>query len=168
MFNTTSSLLTKSGLTADQINELLAGEGDFENLGQAILDVETQYGYNAFALMGQMRQEVGATGHSVIADTKHNLFGVDAYDAAPEADASVFSSFEASVANQGVFLNADYLHPGGKYYVSPTWAGIAQHYATDPNYASEVVGCMNYYYNQSLSLGHAAATPAPVVSANQV
>jgi len=168
MFNTTSNLLTPSGLTADQINELLNGEGDFEGLGEAILAVETQYGYNAFALMAQMRQEVGASGHSEIADSKHNLFGVDAYDTNSDADASTFDSFADSVANQGVFLNADYLHPGDKYYVSATWAGIAQHYATDANYASEVVGCMNYYYNQSLSLAHAPAAPAPVVSAGQV
>lgn len=166
MFNVTSSILSKSGLTADQINELLNGRGDFESLGQAIIEVETEYGINAFWLMAQMTQEVGWSGHSAIADDKHNLFGVDAYDGAPEADASVFASFAACVENQGVFLSGSYLKPGDKYYVSPTPAGVAQHYASDKNYAYEVTNIMNIYYGNSLSLAHTPVAPAPVADSN--
>lgn len=159
MFSTSSNLLTKSGLTADQINELLAGEGDFEGLGQTVIEVESQFGINAFWIIAQMTQEVGWSGHSTIADTKHNLFGVDAYDANPETDASTFPSFEASVLNQGQFLSSDYLTAGGPYFVSATPAGIARHYASDPNYAAEVTSIMNTYYNRSQTAGHAPAAP---------
>jgi LysM repeat protein len=170
MFNTNSNLLTKSGLTAAQIDELLASEGDFAGLGASFIEVEEKYGINAFWGIAQCTQEVGWSGHSWIADNKHNLFGLDAYDAAPEADASVFPDFATCVLDWGLFLNDEYLHVGGAYFVSATPAGVARHYASDPNYAAEVTSIMNIYYGRSQQAGHTPAAPvtppAPVAPAH--
>jgi LysM repeat protein len=146
----------------DQCNSLLASHGDLANLGQAFIDVETQYGINAFWGMAQALQEVGWNGRSWIADNKHNLFGLDAYDAAPATDASVFPDFVTCVADWGKFLKTNYLTVGGPYYVSTTPAGIARHYASDPLYASKVVSIMNTLYTSSQALGHAPTPPQPV------
>lgn len=143
MFNSNSNLLTKSGLSAEQCDDLLAGHGDLEGLGQAFIDVENNDGINAFWGMAQAIQEVGWSGHSAIADDKHNLFGITAYDSNPYGDASGYSSFAACVAYWGGFLKTNYLTPGGAYFVSPTPAGVARHYASDPNYAAEIVSIMN-------------------------
>lgn len=158
MFNTASNLLTNSGLTADQINQLI-NVGDFVGLGPAFLAVEQQYGINALWGIAQMTQEVGWSGHSWIADNKKNLFGLNAYDADPEGDASVFPSYEQCVADWGRFLRANYLTPGGAYYVSATPAGVARHYASDPNYAAEIVSIMNIYLQRSQALGNTPAAP---------
>lgn len=165
MFNTASPLLTKSGLSAAQVDSLLANCGDFAGLGATIIAVEAATGINAYWLMAQGIQEVGWSGHSWIADNKKNLYGVDAYDAAPEADASTFSSFEACVENQGQFLLHDYLTPGAPYYVSATPAGIARHYASDPNYAAEIVSIMNVLFARAPGTTP-VAPPAPVAPAH--
>lgn len=155
MFNTGSNLLTKSGLTADQVNALLAGHGDFEGLGSTIIDIEGKYGVNAFWTMAQMTQEVGWSGHSAIADDKRNLFGITAFDSNPYDDASGYNSFADCIEYYGGFLKASYLTPGGAYFVSPTPAGVARHWASDPNYASEVTSIMNIYY------GRVKGSPTP-------
>lgn len=166
MFNSNSNLLTKSGLTAEQCDDLLSGHGDLEGLGQAFIDVENSQGINAFWGMAQAIQEVGWSGHSAIADDKHNLFGITAYDANPYGDASGYSSFTACVAYWGEFLKTNYLTPGGAYWVSATPAGIARHYASDPNYAAEIVSIMNVLYGRAaLNMGTTSPAPAQPVPA---
>lgn len=158
MFNTGSNLLSKSGLSVDQINNLLAGHGKLQGLGQAFIDVENRDGINAFWGMAQAIEETG-WGVSAIAVNKNNLFGITAYDANPYGDASVYSSPVACVEYWGDFLKANYLTPGGAYFVSPTPAGVARHYATDPNYAAQVVNIMN------LLVSRVAPEAAPAVVA---
>ena len=157
MFTTSSNLLSKSGLTADQCDRLLAGHGDFEGLGQAFIDIENRDGVNAFWSMAQGIQEVGWSGHSAIADDKKNLFGITAYDSNPYGDASSYNSYADCVEYYGDFIKSHYLTPGGAYYVSATPAGVARHWASDPNYASEVVSVANVL----LSRVGGSPTPAP-------
>lgn len=170
MFNSNSNLLTASGLSAEQCDDLLAGHGDLEGLGQAFIDVENSQGINAFWGMAQAIQEVGWSGHSAIADDKHNLFGITAYDSNPYGDASGYSSFTACVAYWGSFLKDNYLTPGGAYWVSATPAGIARHYASDPNYAAEIVSIMNILVGRVKNGGGdtfmSAPNPVPAPAGN--
>lgn len=159
MFNTNSNLLTKSGLSVDQINALLAGHGKLQGLGQAFIDVEDRDGVNAFWGMAQAIEETG-WGTSAIAEDKNNLFGITAYDSNPYGDASSYVSPAACVEYWGDFIKRAYLTPGGSYYVSPTPAGVARHWATDPNYAAQVVAIMNTLVARS----GATVTPEPVAT----
>lgn len=161
MFNSNSNLLTKSGLTVDQINGLLSGHGKLQGLGQAFIDVENRDGVNAFWGMAQAIEETG-WGNSAIAQDFNNLFGITAYDANPYGDASHYDSPAACVEYWGDFIKKQYLTPGGAYYVSTTPAGVARHWATDPNYASQVVALMNQLAGSAD--GTPAAEPAPVAS----
>jgi LysM repeat protein len=160
MFNTSTNLLTKSGLNVDQINALLNGHGKLQGLGQAFIDVENRDGVNAFWGMAQCIEETG-WGTSAIAEDKNNLFGITAYDANPYGDASSYNSPADCVEYWGDFIKKAYLTPGGSYFVSATPAGVARHWATDPNYASQVVALMNQLAGSSD--GTPAAEPvAPV------
>lgn len=156
MFNSNSNLLTKSGLTVDQINNLLAGKGKLVGLGQAFIDVENTDNVNAFWGIAQAALETG-WGTSAIAKDKNNLFGITAYDANPYGDASSYNSPADCVLYWGNFIKNEYLTADGVYYVSPTPAGVARHWASDPNYAAKVVSIMN------LLASEVKVTPAPPV-----
>jgi LysM repeat protein len=160
MFNTNSNLLSKSGLSVDQINNLLAGHGKLVGLGQAFIDVENRDGVNAFWGMAQAIEETG-WGTSAIAQDKNNLFGITAYDSNPYGDASVYNSPADCVEYWGDFISKQYLNAGGAYFVSPTPSGVARHWATDPNYAAQVTNIMNLLVSR-LSPAPAPAAPAPV------
>lgn len=155
MFNTNSNLLTKSGLTVDQINALLAGHGKLVGLGQAFIDAENTDDVNAYWGVAQAIWETG-WGVSAIAEDFNNLFGITAYDSNPYGDASHYNSPADCVAYWGGFIKKEYLTPGGAYFVSPTPAGVAKHWASDPNYAAEIVGVMN------LLVSRVGGTPPPV------
>lgn len=163
MFNTNSNLLTKSGLNVDQINALLSGHGKLAGLGQAFIDAENNDGVNAFWGMAQAIEETG-WGVSAIAEQKNNLFGITAYDANPYGDASTYNSPADCVAYWGGFIKSAYLTPGGAYFVSATPAGVARHWASDPNYAAQVVNIMNLLVGRvgpSSTNPPAAPAPAP-------
>jgi LysM repeat protein len=158
MYTTSSPLLTRSGLGADAIDALLNGHGKLQDLGQAFIDVENRRGINAFWGMAQAIEETG-WGVSLIAEEKNNLFGITAYDSNPYGNASGYSSTTECVEYWGSFLRSAYLTPGGSYYVSATPAGVARHWASDPNYAAKIVGIMNLL--QERSPGTPDPTPAP-------
>jgi LysM repeat protein len=162
MFNSNSNLLSKSGLTVDQINTLLAGKGKLADLGQAFIDVENRDGINAFWGIAQAALETG-WGTSAIAEDKNNLFGITAYDANPYGDASSYNSPADCVEYWGDFLKKNYLTPGGAYYVSTTPAGVARHYASDPDYAAKVVSIMNSLASEvNVSPAAPPVAPTPV------
>lgn len=148
MYNPNSNLLSKSGLSVDQANALLAGHGKLDGLGQAFLDVENRDGVNAFWGMAQAIEETG-WGNSAIARDFNNLFGITAYDSNPYGDASHYNSPADCVEYWGDFIKKQYLSPGGAYFVSATPAGVARHWATDPNYAAQVVNIMNLLVSRS-------------------
>lgn len=154
MYTTSSLLLTKSGLKVSGIDSLLSGHGKLQGLGGAFIDVENRQGINAFWGMAQAIEETG-WGVSAIAEEKNNLFGITAYDANPFGNASSYHSPADCVEYWGGFIKRSYLTPGGSYYVSATPAGVARHWASDPNYAAKIVNIMN------LLLDRAPGTPMP-------
>lgn len=69
-----SSIFCTSGLSAEQLDSLLAGTG-LAGLGQAFHDCEENYGVNAFWAIGVAGQESGY-GKSSMARNSNNLFGM--------------------------------------------------------------------------------------------
>ena len=163
MFTTASPLLSNSGLSVDQLNQLLSGKGVLNGLGQAFKDVEYTEGVNALFGIAQAALETG-WGTSAIATQKNNLFGITAYDSNPFGDASTYASPAACVAYWGKFITENYLTPGGVYFNGDNPAGVAKRWASDPNYASKIVNIMNLLISELPA--NTVTPPTPVAPAS--
>lgn len=158
-YTVNSPALSKAGLSAGQLNTLVAGTG-LANLGQAFLDAETDYGLNALFILSHAAIE-SAWGTSQLATGRNALFGLNAYDTNPGA-ATGYATKADSVSGYASFMNSYYLHPGNMYYAGPTIGNIFVHYSTAGQAeATSIVGIMNYELGKVTGI----SAPAPVASA---
>jgi LysM repeat protein len=159
MFDINSNLLTKSGLTAGQLQAAEAAmksdNGYHADFWQALVDAENTYDLNALFILAHADVE-SAHGTSNYATTRNNLFGFNAVDSDPDL-ASSYSSQAVSVHDYADFLNTHYLKEGEEYWGgSATPHGVFVHYSSSHDTeAEEVVGIMNTL------AGHVGTTPAP-------
>lgn len=159
MYDINSNLLTKSGLTAGQLQAAEAAmksdNGYHADFWQALVDAENQYDLNALFILAHADVE-SAHGTSNYATTRNNLFGFNAVDSDPDL-ASAYSSQAVSVHDYADFLNTHYLKEGEEYWGgSATPHGVFVHYSSSHDAeAEEVVGIMNTL------AGHATSAPAP-------
>lgn len=159
MFDITSDILTKSGLTAEQLQqaESTVSPGNGYNAGfyQALVDAENVYGLNALFTLAHADIE-SAHGNSYFAKTRNNLFGFNAVDSDP-SQASTYASQGASVAFYAQFLSKYYLTPGAVYYNGDTPHGVFVKYSSShDSEAQNVVGLMNQLQG---ALGQTPVTP---------
>lgn len=131
----TSTVKSDSGLFEVQIEEIfkgtsLAGYG----LEKAILEVEEEYGINAFFTIAVMKLE-SAIGKSKIAMDKNNLFGLNAIDGDEYNQALSFNSKADSVRKFGQLISINYINKGyttlekvaSKYCeANPKWPGLVK------------------------------------------
>lgn len=164
MFTASSNLLSKSGVSAEQIDAYLQGRGVMAGLGHAFVDVEAKHGINALFGIAQAALESG-WGTSVIARNKHNLFGIQAYDRDPYGNAAVYATPEECVSDWAVFLKKNYLTPGGVYYSGATPTGVARHWASDPEYSFKITRLMNQIAQQIGTVPNDAPVELSPVSA---
>lgn len=147
MFDINSNLLTKSGLTAGQLQaaeaELKPDNGYHSDFWQALVDAENAYDLNALFILAHADVE-SAHGTSDYATTRNNLFGFNAVDSDPDL-ASAYSSQAVSVHDYADFLSKNYLYEGQQYWGgSATPHGVFVHYSSSHDAeAEEVVGIMN-------------------------
>ncbi len=121
------NLLTKSDVTATQINNYIAAKNStspLNGLGQFFLAEQDTYGINALYLFAHAIHETG-NGTSPLAKLKHNYFGLGAYDSYPFTNAYYFKDVQNSVDFEANFVICEYLedpssHPGcGKTMKAP-------------------------------------------------
>jgi LysM repeat protein len=159
MYDINSNLLTKSGLTAGQLQAAEAAmksdNGYHADFWQALVDAENAYDLNALFILAHADVE-SAHGTSNYATTRNNLFGFNAVDSDPDL-ASAYSSQAVSVHDYADFLNSHYLKEGEEYWGGAATAhGMFVHYSSSHDAeAEEVVGIMNTL------LGHVSGAPAP-------
>jgi LysM repeat protein len=159
MFDINSNLLTKSGLSAGQLQAaeaaMKADNGYHADFWQALVDAENAFDLNALFILAHADVE-SAHGTSDYATTRNNLFGFNAVDSDPDL-ASKYSSQAVSVHDYADFLNTHYLHEGQEYWGgAATPHGIFVHYSSSHDAeAEEVVGIMNTL------AGHVSSSPAP-------
>ncbi|MFF2479545.1 glucosaminidase domain-containing protein [Paenibacillus sp. NPDC058071] len=129
----TGDISSDSGLTREHVaailkNTALAGHG----LEEAILDVEEEYGINAYFTIAVMKLESG-NGKSKLARNKNNLFGLNATGSNAHARAFSFETKGDSVRKFGQLLEKNYVKKGyttvpkvAKKYcpANPDWAGL--------------------------------------------
>lgn len=129
----TSTVESDSGLTEEHIARLfektaLANHG----LEKVILDIEEEYGINAYFTIAVMKLESG-NGKSTLARKKNNLFGLNAIDSDKYNKAFSFKTKGDSVRKFGQLLARNYINKGlttidkvaGKYCpANPKWASL--------------------------------------------
>ncbi|MBB6730424.1 glucosaminidase domain-containing protein [Cohnella zeiphila] len=137
-----SKVQTASGLTEEGIKEIFAGtklEG--QGLEKAVLEVEADYGVNAFFTIAVMKLESG-NGGSKIARTRNNLFGLNSSNGTGYLR---FESKEESVRRFGQLISKNYI---GKGYT--TIEKIARKYCpANSKWSSLVKNVMKSDYKSS-------------------
>lgn len=150
MYNINSNLLSKSGLSADQLKAAEAavspGNGYHPDFWPALVEAENKYGLNALFILAHADIESGH-GNSYFARTRNNLFGFNAIDSDPN-QASSYASQAASVDFYAAFLSKYYLTPGAVYFNGDTPHGVFVKYSSShDSEAQSVVGLMNELHN---------------------
>lgn len=136
-----------SNINATSINKYLISHSILmSNLGQAFMEAQSVYGVDANYLVSHAIEETGSDGNfSSIALQKNNLYGYGAFDIKPNGDAGTFPSEAYSILYQAWEIRNNYLNPGSSHYTTPTLSGIAQNYASDPNWANKVNNLMDQF-----------------------
>ncbi|MEX2462391.1 MAG: glucosaminidase domain-containing protein [Paenibacillaceae bacterium] len=108
----TSTVRSDSGLTESQIGAIFKGTSlaDY-GLEKVILEVEAEYGINAYFTIAVMKLE-SAHGESKIAVNKNNLFGLNALDGDGYNKAFSFKTKADSVQKFGQLISKNYVGKG--------------------------------------------------------
>ncbi|MGM0883864.1 MAG: glucosaminidase domain-containing protein [Bacillota bacterium] len=110
----TSIVQSDSGLTEAHITKILDGTAlAGHQLEEAILEIEEEYGINAYFTIAVMKLESG-NGKSWIARKKNNLFGLNAIDGDKYNKAFSFKTKGDSVRKFGQLLSKNYVGKGLK------------------------------------------------------
>ncbi|WP_193726874.1 glucosaminidase domain-containing protein [Paenibacillus guangzhouensis] len=139
----TSSIQSDSGLSEEHIAQLFKGTAlAGHELEEAVLEIEEQYGINAYFTIAVMKLESG-NGKSKLAKTKNNLFGLNATGGSNK-NAFNFKSKGASVEKFGQLLSKNYVKKG-----YTTIEKVATKYCpVNPKWPSLVKGIMKSDYKK--------------------
>jgi len=140
----TSLVKSESGLTEEHIAKILEGTAlEGEGLEKAILEVENDYGINAYFTIAVMKLESG-NGKSKIAKNKNNLFGLNASGSNPYKKALSFNTKGESVQKFGHLISKNYVDKG-----LTSIEKVAKKYCqANPKWPSLVKGIMKSDYKK--------------------
>lgn len=161
MYDINFDIRTKSGLTADQLNALVAGHG-LAGTGQSFVNGENTHNINAlFALAHAIIES--AWGDSYYAMNRNNLFGLNAVDSNPNL-AWGYPTKGACIDYYFSFLDSAYLTPTGAWYSGGTTIhNVFVHYSSSHDVeAQNVANIMNQLSEKQ------GATPPPAPSQSVV
>ena len=133
-------LRSQTAYSRSQLNSMINSQAGSSsvmyNLGGAFIDNQNTYGVNALIATGIAANE-SAWGRSSIAQTKNNLFGLNAVDSSPGQSANYYSSPSACVKefvqyhmSKGYLYPKDWRYFGG--FLGNKASGINVKYASDP------------------------------------
>ena len=126
--------------TAEDLNRFISANTDSSskliNTGQYFINAQETYGVNALLALGIAINESG-WGKSTIAQTKNNLFGMNAVDSSPGESANYYKSVELCInefakyyISRGYADPADWRYYGG--FLGNKINGANVKYASDP------------------------------------
>jgi flagellum-specific peptidoglycan hydrolase FlgJ len=108
----TSVVKTESNLTEEHIAQIFEGTAlSGYELEKAILEIEREYGINAYFTIAVMKLESGH-GESRIARNKNNMFGLNAIDSDTYNKAFSFETKGESVQKFGQLISENYIDEG--------------------------------------------------------
>ncbi|MGL6202521.1 MAG: glucosaminidase domain-containing protein [Lachnospiraceae bacterium] len=131
-----TSSYSASTLTTAVNNKANSSTSKMNNTGSEFVSKQNTYGANALIMIG-----IGANesnwGKSNIAQTKNNLFGLNAVDSSPTESANYYSSVATCIKDFAeTYLSKRYLRPGYTYYkgafLGDKASGMNVSYASDP------------------------------------
>lgn len=131
---------SQSGYTGEEINgaldKLVNADSKMKNTGETFVKNQNTYGVHALLMTGIAANESN-WGKSSISQKKNNLFGLNATDAAPGANANQYSSVEACIEDfANGWMSRGYLYPGDYRYqggfLGNKASGLNVKYASDP------------------------------------
>lgn len=141
-------LHTKTSYTAEQFNEYVEKtrpNSPLKNLGHVFKEAEELYGVNALYLFSKAVHESNWA-LSIIAQTKNNLFGLNASDDDPEGNADTFESLEANIMFAARFVANNYFTFGNWRYSGAVLGnkstGLNVRYASDPFWGQKIAAHM--------------------------
>lgn len=147
------SFRSKSNYSASHINQYIdrstSNPGSkLKNTGDYFINSQNKYGVNAIIMLAIGINE-SAYGNSNIAQTKNNLFGLNAVDASPGLSASIYASVESCIDDYGfAWMSGRYLQPGDFRYngavLGNKSTGLNIKYASDPYWGEKAAA---YYYD---------------------
>jgi beta-N-acetylglucosaminidase len=135
--NIYSSITSYSNLGINELKQLTENT-NLKGIEKAILDIEEEYGINAFFTLAVAKLE-SAHGRSKIAIDKNNLFGLNAIDKSPYRSAWSFETKSQSVYKFGEVIKNVYLDKDIK-----TIFGINKLYCTNNKWGKLVVDIIKY------------------------
>ena len=142
-------LRSKTNYTGGELNNYLSSKNAGSKLldtGDLFIKYQNKYGVNALMATAFAILESG-WGKSSIATNKNNLFGLDAVDGNPGANADSFNSVDACIMNftsswmSKRYLNANYTNRFRGGYFGDLGSGIFVDYSSDP-YEGEKVAAL--------------------------
>lgn len=130
-----TGVTVKSNASLGQLQSLLAGT-NLEGIESALLEVEQNFGVNAFFTLAVAKLESG-NGKSKLATDKNNLFGMNAVDSNPYHAAFSYPSKSASVNDFGKRIKKGYIDQG-----LTTLASINNKYSSSSEWSVQVESIM--------------------------
>ena len=153
------SFRSKTNYSASNINQYINSRtsnpnSKLKNTGEYFINSQNRYGVNAILMLAIGINESGY-GNSPIAQSKNNLFGLDAVDASPGLSADTFPTVESCINDFGfAWLSGKFLQPGDYRYfgtnIGNKSVGLNIKYASDPYWAEKAA---SYYYDFDKSFG---------------
>ena len=133
-------LRSKTNYSASEMNDMINAKTDSDskmrNIGNDLVTDQNTYGVNALMMTGVAANE-SAWGSSNIAQSKNNLFGLNAVDSSPGESANYYSDVATCIKDFAeTYMSKRYLRSGYTYYkgafLGNKASGINVHYASDP------------------------------------
>ncbi|MBP6785997.1 MAG: glucosaminidase domain-containing protein [Candidatus Promineofilum sp.] len=111
-------------------------------LGQSFVNAGLMQNINAYYIAAHAAWD-SVWGTSPVAAQKNNLFGYGVTPSCPFDCAVPFGSPQESIDFVTSLVKSDYLTPGGRFYTTPTLAGMEPIYSGNPEWAEGVAAMMN-------------------------
>lgn len=124
------------------INSRISDKSKLKNLGDTFVEMQKNYGVNALLAAGVAANE-SSWGNSNIAQTKNNLFGINAVDATPGESSYYYKKAEDCVKDfTETMMSKQYFNPNNwKYrgaFLGNKASGVNLNYASDPYWGEKV------------------------------
>jgi len=172
---------SRTNYTASQLDQFInsktSATSKLRGIGQALINVQEKYGVNAAMILGIAINESG-WGNSVIAQSKNNLFGLNAVDSNPLLAANGYVSvgdcieqFAKYWISMGYSDPQDYRYNGGflgnkelganvKYASDPYWGekNAAHIFGVDKGLSSNNINALSDYNYYQLGVYNKATT----------
>ncbi len=126
----------------NMINKYASGNSKMNNTGANFVNRQNSYGTNALIMASVGAIESG-WGSSSIAQSKNNLFGLNAVDSSPGESADTYKSVDACIQTfSETYLSKRYLRAGWSFYhggfLGDKASGMNVSYASDPYWGEKI------------------------------